>query len=154
MLNPLMSRGESKLPFVRFSKTLERQDLLEAGIPVDKILSMMGRVYAILHFHCRVNGDDIEFHLGSCRNSETGYRVWVLDMDRCKRMDMTDPEHIAFVFMRNDLVIPRGRCGELGYEAFKGGYLETAESLSADNLDVAQQVMLLFEGMQVRRDRR
>ena len=134
------------------STSLKRADITEVGIAPEVLLHTIGQAFAIMHFHCKIDGEDVQFHLGGRRGSEEqGYRVWILDFDRCKDTKFGEPANLSAVLTRSDLAIPRGRPGERGYEAFKWGYLEMAEALVSDEL--GKKVLAEFEKDQTRRER-
>ncbi|KAJ6032747.1 hypothetical protein N7540_003479 [Penicillium herquei] len=128
-------------------------DLMESvGIDTLGLASMMGKAYAILHWGAGIDGDDVEFVLGSAATGSGSpdfqhreIRLYLLDFGQCAMVDFDqDPDIVYQVFKGamvtgdNQSFIPHPSSPAL-FAAFKKGYLD------AGNLVLAEKQEMRFD---------
>ncbi len=119
----------------------------ELGLDVMGLASAMGKAFAIMHWGAGVNGDDVEFVLGTSAMTREGSDALnfqrravgfhLLDFGQC---DLVDLEHEdedtvyqsfkgAMVTGDNQLFIPHYAKSPELFSAFKGGYMEAGQMI-------------------------
>jgi hypothetical protein len=138
--------------FPLYLKSMERLGLDLAGLA-----HSMGKAFAIMQWGAGVNGDDVEFVLGTSLASrldirdgndspELQYRavrLYLLDFGQCDLVDLgQDPANVyqafkgAMVTGDNQLFIPNYCKSQELFAAFRRGYISTGQIiLTAKNLD-------------------
>lgn len=119
------------------------------GLDVAGLANSMGKAYALMHWGAGVNGDDVEFVLGT---SETGgpgdqdidfqHRAvgfYLLDFGQCDLVDLSqDPDDVyqafkgAMVTGDNQLFIPHYKKNPEGFAAFREGYKQAGQTILAE----------------------
>lgn len=127
----------------------------ELGLDTVMLSRQMGKAYATIHWGAAVNGDDVEFVLGTSAANETGTLVesadfqhraiglYLLDFGQCEAVDLTrDCSAVyqafkgAMVMGDNQLFIPHASIRPSLFAAFKEGYLDAGKVIiSARKLD-------------------
>src|SRR5947207_14391174 len=111
----------------RLSNNIKRMDLGSSGLSSDTLLELIGEVFVILHFVAHVNGDDLEFLLGSTSQHDgllQRVSIWLVDFDRCSHVESTNVQELAAILDKSELTIPKARTTDAGYTSFKIGYLK------------------------------
>ncbi|KAM7189249.1 hypothetical protein V8F20_010253, partial [Naviculisporaceae sp. PSN 640] len=120
----------------------------QLNLDVHGLAASMGKAFAIMHWGAGVNGDDVEFVLGtSVTNNDdstasylqhraVGY--YLLDFGQCDLVDLSgDVEDVyqafkgAMVTGDNQLFIPYYAKSKSLFAAFKAGYISAGESILA-----------------------
>ncbi|KAK0702735.1 hypothetical protein B0H67DRAFT_604450 [Lasiosphaeris hirsuta] len=116
----------------------------ELGLDVVGLASAMGKAFAIMHWGAGVNGDDVEFVLGSSTvGGEEGgnlnfqhraIRFYLLDFGQCDFVNFSgDQDEVyqafkgAMVTGDNQLFIPHYEKSRELYAVFKAGYMDAAQ---------------------------
>ncbi|KAK4452889.1 hypothetical protein QBC34DRAFT_454293 [Podospora aff. communis PSN243] len=124
-------------------------DLEKLGEDVEYIAREMGRAFGVMHWGAGVDGDDVEFvlgtsvlqlhgcyppHRGPIRNFRTT-GLWLLGFRQCKTVDLHKPADVvyqafssAMVTGNNQLFIPSVGDGPL-WNNFSHGYTQAAEKV-------------------------
>ncbi|KAK4182151.1 hypothetical protein QBC35DRAFT_518985 [Podospora australis] len=137
----LTKHGFSLRNFPLFLKPMQ-----ELGLDVMGLASTMGKAFAIMHWGAGVNGDDVEFVLGSSVIQGTGVEAlrldvqqraigfYLLDFGQCYVVDLSDDRDIvyqgfkgAMVTGDNQLFIPHYEKSPHLYAAFRKGYIEAGQ---------------------------
>jgi hypothetical protein len=114
----------------------------QLGLDIGGIASSMGQAFAIMHWGAGVNGDDVEFVLGSStikgKNTagETldfqhrSIGLFLLDFGQCDLVDFSDAEDVIYQSLKgamvtgdNQLFIPHYKKTPELFSAFKEGYM-------------------------------
>ncbi|EJP69005.1 uncharacterized protein BBA_02040 [Beauveria bassiana ARSEF 2860] len=110
---------------------------------VHYIADSMGAAFAIMHWGAGVNGDDVEFVLGTRLQSQTAEFVqerevglFLLDFGQCDAVDLRDEPAIVYQAFKgammtgdNQLFIPNLVQRPDLYSSFKEGYVRTGENV-------------------------
>ncbi|KAK4203272.1 hypothetical protein QBC40DRAFT_219558 [Triangularia verruculosa] len=119
----------------------------EFGLDVSGLASAMGKAFAIMHWGAGVNGDDVEFVLGTSAVKEQlgdsfdfqhrAVGFYLLDFGQCDRVNLEedDADEVyqafkgAMVMGDNQLFIPHYEKSREIFAAFKQGYLLAGQSV-------------------------
>ncbi|KAK0717116.1 hypothetical protein B0T26DRAFT_281468, partial [Lasiosphaeria miniovina] len=118
----------------------------ELGLEVIGLASAMGKAFAIMHWGAGVNGDDVEFVLGSSaveHEVEGGLdfqhraiRFYLLDFGQCGLVDFSDDQDVVYQAFKgamvtgdNQLFIPHYMKSRELYDAFKAGYMDAGQAI-------------------------
>ncbi|KAJ5511427.1 hypothetical protein N7453_003530 [Penicillium expansum] len=115
---------DHKTPLRNFPLYLDSME--QIGIETLPLANAMGKAYAILHWGAAINGDDVEFVLGTSATEalaadhelefqHRAVQLYLLDFGQCEAVDLTqDPDVV--------------------YQAFKGamGYIEAGNIILSD----------------------
>jgi len=118
---------------------------------------LIGEVFAILHFVAHVNGDDLEFLLGSTLQHDSPLQnvsIWLIDFDRCSSIEPTNVHGLAAILDKSDLIIPKARTTDPGYISFKMGYLRGAEKVGTFSSHIAKEVLASCEKDRLLKDQK
>ncbi|KAK1764288.1 hypothetical protein QBC33DRAFT_202714 [Phialemonium atrogriseum] len=134
--------------FPLFLKSIE-----QLGPDPTALASNMGKAFAIMHWAAGVNGDDVEFVLGTSQElvlprpepPQPGFQhrrvgFYLLDFGQCESVDLMR-EHVDVVYQAfkgamvtgdNQLFIPHYRRSPELFAAFKAAYIATGRVILAD----------------------
>ncbi|KAJ5332217.1 hypothetical protein MYU51_007469 [Penicillium brevicompactum] len=131
-----------KSPLRNFPLYLD--NMRDIGIDTIRLASALGNAFAIMHWGAGVNGDDVEFVLGTTAEGPTpvfqkrAVGLFLLDFGQCDAVDLAqDREDVyqafrgAMVTGDNQYFIPRPTQPAL-FAAFKEGYVETGNVILVD----------------------
>ncbi|KAK6416696.1 hypothetical protein LTR95_017424 [Oleoguttula sp. CCFEE 5521] len=103
--------------FTLRNKPMQIHQLEGLGLPVVEYAETTADALAVLFWHAKVDGNDVEFVLAPPREGEEAWesevlgshRLWILDFDCVKPMSMDDAgiEQAAKAYYRNDPYYPR-----------------------------------------------
>ncbi|KAJ5286827.1 hypothetical protein N7478_002513 [Penicillium angulare] len=146
-------RRENPAPLRNFPLYLDWME--ELGIDTVMLSQEMGKAYATLHWGAAINGDDVEFVLGTSATRNYGTLIespdlhhrtiglYLLDFGQCEEVDLKqDCDTVyqalkgAMVLGDNQLFVPRASTSPPLFEAFKKGYIDAGTAiLSARKLN-------------------
>ena len=123
---------------------LDLKSMERLGLEVASLAGSMGKAFALMHWGAGVNGDDVEFVLGTSivpgpGDGELGHQhravgFYLLDFGQCDLIDLSrDPEDVyqafkgAMVTGDNQLFIPHYRKSPALFAVFKGEYMRAGE---------------------------
>ncbi|KAK3384071.1 hypothetical protein B0T24DRAFT_72659 [Lasiosphaeria ovina] len=119
--------------------------MLKLELDVKGLATAMGEAFAIMHWGAGVNGDDVEFVLGTSAlkdESQGGaldfqhraVGLYLLDFGQCDAVDLEDEKDDvyqafkgAMVMGDNQLFIPHFQRSRDVFESFRDGYIAAAE---------------------------
>jgi hypothetical protein len=122
----------------------------QLGIETVPLAKAMGKAYATLHWAAAINGDDVEFVLGTSATSaqRTDYgpdfqhravQLYLLDFGQCEAVDLDqDPDVVyqafkgAMVTGDNQRFIPHYSRSPALFAAFRQGYIEAGNFILSD----------------------
>ncbi|KAI1396237.1 hypothetical protein F4819DRAFT_491721 [Hypoxylon fuscum] len=130
--------------FPLYLSSMERLGLDVVGLAIS-----MGKAYAIMHWGAGVNGDDVEFVLGTSTARERGHGgdafqhravgLYLLDFGQCELVDLSeDPDVVyqafkgAMVTGDNQLFIPHYQRSPKLFSAFGEAYLDAGQRIIVD----------------------
>lgn len=133
---------KEKFSLRNFPLSLESMQSL--GLDVEGLATSMGKAFAIMHWGVGVNGDDVEFVLGTQVTAESATEeenvdiqhravgLWLLDFGQCDAVDLVEADADvvyqafkgAMVLGDNQLFIPHYLKTPELFQAFKQGYVE------------------------------
>jgi len=117
----------------------------ELGLDVEGLATLMGKAFAIMHWGAGVNGDDVEFVLGTSavdgedQTFDFQHRAigfYLLDFGQCDLVDFSEDADVVYQAFKgamvtgdNQLFIPHyQKSGQL-FSAFKAGYMSAGRSI-------------------------
>ncbi|KAK4442730.1 hypothetical protein QBC34DRAFT_443925 [Podospora aff. communis PSN243] len=124
---------------------LSLDTMLELELDVKGLANPIGQAFAIMHWGAGVNGDDVEFVLGTSAledESQGGalglqHRAvgfYLLDFGQCDAVDLEDEKDDVYQAFKgamvtgdNQLFIPHFQRSRDIFESFRGGYIAAAE---------------------------
>ncbi|KAJ5782278.1 hypothetical protein N7457_004052 [Penicillium paradoxum] len=122
--------------------------MLDLGMDVTRLAHAMGKAYAIMHWGAAVNGDDVEFVLGTStfpmndpdealaglQNRVVG--LYLLDFGQCEMVDLTEEPEVVYQAFKgamvtgdNQLFIPHHHVTPAIFAMFKKGYMEAGKTI-------------------------
>ncbi|KAK0655238.1 hypothetical protein B0T16DRAFT_450958 [Cercophora newfieldiana] len=116
--------------------------MLKLELDVKGLATAMGEAFAIMHWGAGVNGDDVEFVLGTSDESQGGaldfqHRAvgfYLLDFGQCDAVDLEDEKDDVYQAFKgamvtgdNQLFIPHFQRSRDVFESFRDGYIAAAE---------------------------
>ncbi|KAK5661118.1 hypothetical protein OQA88_11008 [Cercophora sp. LCS_1] len=114
-------------------------NLVDLGVDVQSLAREMGRAFAIMHWGAGVDGDDVEFVLGTVfmddneveQKQKRRTELWLLDFGQCGEVDFEEDKEVVYqrfkgVMVTGDhqLFIPHYARSPEVYAAFKEGYVQ------------------------------
>ncbi|KGO76042.1 hypothetical protein PITC_011990 [Penicillium italicum] len=139
---------DHKTPLRNFPLYLEPMEKI--GIDTVPLANAMGKAYATLHWGAAINGDDVEFVLGtSVMEAQTAdhgpevqhraVQLYLLDFGQCEVVDLTqDPDVVyqafkgAMVTGDNQRFIPHYSKSPILFSTFRYGYIEAGNFILSD----------------------
>jgi hypothetical protein len=119
------------------------RSMQQLGLEVKELAALMGKAFAIMHWGAGVNGDDVEFVLGTSaaedRSMPPGFqrravRFYLLDFGQCEMVDFSDDPDIVYQSFKGAMVagdnqsfIPHYRQSPDLFDAFKTAYMEAGQ---------------------------
>lgn len=125
---------------------LDLQSMMTLGLDVNFLANAMGKAYAVMHWGAGINGDDVEFVLGTSavqkggsEKDEVQYRAigfYLLDFGQCERVDLTEDVDVVYQAFKGAVVtddnqsfIPHyQRTPEL-FGVFRKAYVEAGQAI-------------------------
>ncbi|CAG8902450.1 unnamed protein product [Penicillium egyptiacum] len=122
----------------------------QIGIRTLTLANAMGKAYATLHWGAAINGDDVEFVLGTSATEIQGadhgpdlqhraVGLYLLDFGQCEAVDLTqDPDVVyqafkgAMVTGDNQSFIPHYLRSPALFATFRQGYIEAGNAILSD----------------------
>lgn len=116
----------------------------QLDINAEAYAETMAETLAMMHWHTKIDANDVEFVLAPPPSSRTGtpifsnalgeHAMWLLDFDRCRTMTMDEKgvDQAVAAFFRNDPYYPRP--GQLLWKVFRDRFLQTSSDLTSGNL--------------------
>lgn len=117
------------------------------GMEMEKLVESLGQAYAIMHWGAGVDGDDVEFVLGTwpvttameykatnlqCR----AMRYFLLDFGQCQLVDLSQDDYVVYQAFKgamvtgdNQLFIPHYTRSPALFESFKQAYMEAGHKI-------------------------
>lgn len=143
---------------------LDLTSLMRLRIDVDFLATAMGTAYGVMHWGAGVNGDDVEFVLGTSAVSpeatappDIQHRqvgLYLLDFGQCEQIDLSEDD-VEFVYQRfkgtmvtgdNQLFIPNCLDSPELYQTFKKAYIATGQAiLTRKNLENKFNMKMFME---------
>lgn len=142
----LKSKIYTRQEFYLRNFVLSLQSLVEIGFDVKDLATSLGRAYATMHWGAHVDGDDVEFVLGSeadpCLKSTQGQvlqtrkiGLYLIDFGQCERVDMTNEPQVVYQAFKGAMVtgdnryfIPNPRHSLGLFRIFVDSYAQTAQA--------------------------
>lgn len=152
LVRPYVGMGSKTYTQAHFSLRnfiLSLQSLRDLGFDVEGLATTLGKAYAIMHWGAHVDGDDVEFVLGSSTTDSPDSQeaslqsreisLHLLDFGQCEMVDMSsDPQVVyqafkgAMVTGDNAYFIPNHRLSPGLFQAFVEAYSQAADEIIRD----------------------
>lgn len=123
----------------------------EIGMDSLTLASEIGKAYAILHWGAAINGDDVEFVLGTSTSDvpralvespdlqHRAVGLYLLDFGQCETVDLTQDSDAVYQAFKaamvtgdNQLFIPHYSTSPALFATFKKGYIDAGNIILAD----------------------
>ncbi|KAK4861860.1 hypothetical protein LT330_003895 [Penicillium expansum] len=139
---------DHKTPLRNFPLYLDSME--QIGIETLPLANAMGKAYAILHWGAAINGDDVEFVLGTSATEalavdhelefqHRAVQLYLLDFGQCEAVELTqDPDVVyqafkgAMVTGDNQRYIPHYSRSPALFAIFRQGYIEAGNIILSD----------------------
>ena len=148
----VLANASRRMKFQAFSLRnypLHLDQMEELGIPLDHLelyARSMAETLAVMHWGAGIDGNDIEFVLGSpspapstrsivrSENILGTHVVWVLDFDLCREMPMNEEgvQQAVTAFYKNDPFYPRPLSSPSLWKVFREQYLLSSVEVIVD----------------------
>ncbi|CAK7275112.1 hypothetical protein SEPCBS57363_006511 [Sporothrix epigloea] len=121
------------------------------GLDVDTLVAEVGKAYALMHWGAGVNGDDVEFVLGSyiipseagaASTPDSQHRaigLFLLDFGQCSFIDLAEDFHVVYQVFRGAMVtgdnqnfIPNLRKTPALFAIFKNAYINAGQKILSE----------------------
>ncbi|KAI2709065.1 hypothetical protein CBS147332_6124 [Penicillium roqueforti] len=135
-----------EIPLRNFPLCLESME--QVGVETLPFANAMGKAYATLHWAAAVNGDDVEFVLGTSvidaqeHGPDFQYRavqLYLLDFGQCEAVDLNQDPGVVYQAFKGAMVtgdnkrfIPHYLRSPTLFTAFRQGYIETGNFILSD----------------------
>lgn len=116
--------------------------MTDLGLDTHSLATAMGKAYAIMHWGAGINGDDVEFVLGTSllltegtnshrdvQNRAVG--MYLLDFGQCNAVNLQEDPDIVYQAFKGTMVtdnnqsyIPNCRTSPALFQSFRDGYLQ------------------------------